>query len=132
MNEKINIREVISYWAESAKRNFETAKFLYKGKKYSDSLFFCHLTLEKILKALVVKKINTHAPYTHNLVDLAKKSKLILNEEQIENLTEINGFNIAGRYDEYKLTFYKKCTKNYADNWFKTSKELYLWLKKQL
>jgi HEPN domain-containing protein len=76
VKEKINTKKVIKYWLESSKQNFETAKFLFKGKKYSDSLFFCHLMLEKILKALVVQKTKTHAPYTHQLVDLAKIAKI--------------------------------------------------------
>lgn len=88
--------------------------------------------LEKILKGLVVKKTDTHAPYTHKLVELAKKAELDLEKDQIKNLTEINDFNIAGRYDEVKFAFYKKCTKDYAEKWFNISKELFLWLKQQL
>ncbi len=130
-NEKINIKEVIEYWKKSAENNFETAEFLYNGKRYSDSLFFCHLMLEKILKALVVKKTNTHAPYTHKLVDLAKKADINLGIEQIRNFTTINDFNIAGRYDEYKFAFFKKCDKKYTEKWYKVSKGLYLWLKHQ-
>lgn len=40
MTEKIDIKKVIKYWTESSKQNFETAEFLFNGKKYSDSLFF--------------------------------------------------------------------------------------------
>ncbi|PIU75173.1 MAG: hypothetical protein COS76_02160 [Candidatus Portnoybacteria bacterium CG06_land_8_20_14_3_00_39_12] len=28
---------------------------MFQGKKYADCLFFCHLTIEKILKGLVVR-----------------------------------------------------------------------------
>jgi hypothetical protein len=65
------------------------------------------------------------------LVDLAKLAKLELTKEQIEYLTEITEFNIAGRYDVYKLAFYKKCSKRYTEKYFSISKGLYLWLKKQ-
>ena len=49
MNEtnKINIKIVIDYWKKGAERNYVTAEFLYKGKKYSDCLFFCHLRVCK-------------------------------------------------------------------------------------
>ncbi len=129
---KINIKKVGDYWKKSAYYDFDTAKFLFKGKRYPECLFFCHLMIEKNLKALVVKKTKTHAPYIHQLVDLAKVAKIDLNEEQIDHLTEITGFNIAARYDAYKFNFYKRCNRFYTEKYFKISKELYLWLKKQL
>ena len=130
MRGKINIKKVIDFWNESAQRSFETAEFLFKGNKYADCLFFCHLAIEKILKGLVAKETKTHAPYSHNLVDLAGLANLPLNEQKTSHLMEITGFNIAGRYDDYMLGFYKKCNRAYAEKYFKISKEIYLWLKK--
>jgi len=130
IDEKINFKKVVDFWNESAQNNFETAEFLFNGKKYADCLFFCHLAIEKALKGLVVKETKTHAPYSHNLVDLARLANLQLDEQKIDYLIEITGFNIAGRYDDYKLGFYKKCDKSYTEKYFKISKEIYLWLKK--
>ncbi|MDI6883175.1 MAG: HEPN domain-containing protein [Patescibacteria group bacterium] len=132
MRENINIKKVIDYWIKGAEHNYQTAKFLYKGKRYPDCLFFCHLMIEKILKTLVVKETKTHAPYTHQLVDLAKIAKIRLTPEQIDYLTEITEFNIMARYNAYKFDFYKRCTKNYTEKYYQISKNLYLWLKKQL
>ncbi len=126
MKEKINIQKVTNYWNKTAQHDFETAEFLFKGRKYPECLFFCHLMIEKTLKALVVGRTKTHAPYTHQLVDLAKIAKIDLTEKQIDYLTEITQFNIAARYDGYKFDFYKRCTKNYTEKYFKISKKLYL------
>ncbi|MEK7167055.1 MAG: HEPN domain-containing protein [Patescibacteria group bacterium] len=131
MEEKINIKKIIDYWKRGAENNYETVKFLYKGKRYSDCLFFCHLMLEKILKGLVVINIKTHAPYIHQLEKLGKLTKLKLTGDQIKNLKIITDFNIATRYDDIKYKFYKQCTKEYAEKYFKICEELYLWLKKQ-
>ena len=84
---KINTEKLIDYWRKSAEKDHETAEYLLEGKKYSACLFFCHLMIEKILKALVVKETKTHSPYTHKLVDLAKLAKIKLNKRQINNLT---------------------------------------------
>ncbi len=127
--EIINIQKVIDYWIKSAQDDFDTANFLFRGKKYPESLFFCHLAIEKIFKALVVKATGSHAPYTHQLVNLAKITKVDLTAEQIDNLVEITEFNIASRYDAYKFDFRKRCTKEYVEKYFKISKELFLWLK---
>lgn len=51
---------------------------LFKIKRYSDSLFFGHIVLEKILKALVVQKTKNQAPYSHDLIRLQETVKLEL------------------------------------------------------
>jgi HEPN domain-containing protein len=132
MEEKINIKKVVDYWFDSAEDNYQTARYLLKGERYPDCLFFCHLMIEKILKALVVEGTKTHAPYIHKLVDLAKSAKIDLSSEQIENLTTITEFNIAARYDAVKYDFRKKATKEYAEKYFSISEQIYLWLKEKL
>ena len=37
----------IDYWFETSKDDWEAVHLLYEGKKYLQSLFFCHLCLEK-------------------------------------------------------------------------------------
>ena len=132
MVDKIKSGKVIKYWKESAERTFATAEFLFKGRWYPECLFFCHLAIEKILKALVVQKTKTHAPYTHKLIELAKLAKIDLSSEQIEHLTVITEFNIAARYNEIKFDFHQKSTKVYTEKYFMISKKLYTWLKKQI
>ncbi|MDD4990009.1 MAG: HEPN domain-containing protein [Candidatus Pacebacteria bacterium] len=132
MKEKINIREVIDYWEQGAQNNFDTAKFLFKGRKYADCLFFCHLTLEKLLKAVVVRKTKTTAPYIHDLRRLAELADIPLKTEQGEILDEISIFNVAGRYPEEKLDFYKSYNqKPIAEKYLKITSDLILWLKKK-
>lgn len=70
-------------------------------------------------------------PITHNLNDLALKAKLVLTKEQKKDLLIINTFNIAGRYDDYKSSFYKTATQTYAKKYYQITKKLYLWLKNQ-
>lgn len=54
MLSKKRLQDIIKYWKTGANESFVTMQYLYKGQRYSDCLFFGHLTLEKILKALVV------------------------------------------------------------------------------
>lgn len=126
-----DLRKQIEYWKKSADRDWDTAEFLLKTKHYDTCLFFCHLTLEKILKGLVAARIRKPAPFTHDLAKLSIEADIILSEEQIQNLRIITGFNIATRYDDAKFSFYKQCTKSYTEKYFNISKNLYLWLKKQ-
>ncbi len=125
-------REIIKYWSATSKQDFESAEILFENKKYSHALFFCHLSIEKILKALIVRKTHVAPPLIHDLVRLAEKTDLTLSDKLKENLAEISSFNIQARYDDYKLSFYKKAKKRFAAKYITMTKEILIWLNKQL
>ncbi|MHB8906263.1 MAG: HEPN domain-containing protein, partial [Melioribacteraceae bacterium] len=50
-----NIEKQVEYWKTTALSDFETAELLIKNNKFIHGLFFCHLTIEKLLKANFVK-----------------------------------------------------------------------------
>jgi HEPN domain-containing protein len=66
-NDKIDIEKLINHWISRSDQDFETMIHLYNSKDYHWSLFLGHLVIERLLKALVVKKTKTHAPFTHDL-----------------------------------------------------------------
>lgn len=106
--------KLIKYWVETAKHDYETMMGLFKIKRYPDSLFYGHLVLEKILKALIVKKTGIHPEPIHNLLVLFQGASIGLEKGEMEFLAEVNKFNIKARYPDYKMTFYKLCTFDYA------------------
>ena len=80
---------------------------------------------------MVVKRINQEAPRIHDLVRLAELARIEFSEEKFVNLKTITTFNIAGRYDEEKYDFHKKCTKAFAKKYLSISQSLIIWLKKE-
>lgn len=107
---------------------------LHSNKKNSYCLFFGHLVIEKLLKALYAKK-NKSAPYapkSHDLLYLAEKIELELTEKQKVLLDTISDFNLNARYDDYKKEFYAKCTDDYTSKQIKNIEEVREWLKSQL
>ncbi|MBM3256344.1 MAG: HEPN domain-containing protein [Candidatus Moranbacteria bacterium] len=126
----MDLSKTAEYFKESAGRDWKSAKVLFKSKRYDSALFFCHLTLEKSLKYLVISKTNKQPPYTHRLLKLVSLAGLFASKEQSEHLKEVNTFNIAGRYDDHKLAFYKSCTKEFAEKYLKITDKLFLWIKK--
>jgi HEPN domain-containing protein len=100
-------QELIKYWQLTAEHDYETMNFLFQGKRYSDSLFFGHIVLEKILKAHVVKATKDNAPKIHNLIRLTEIAKLNLSDEEKDFFGLVNSFNLSSRYPDYKLSFYK-------------------------
>jgi HEPN domain-containing protein len=108
------IEDVVNYWIATAEHDRETMDVLFKSGRYSDSLFFGHIILEKILKGLVVKNTKEQAPYIHDLLQLYKLSGISLSSDEIDLLDKANDFNIRARYPERKLEFYKQCTKDFS------------------
>ena len=122
---KEDVKKVVRYWQKTAENDFETTICLFKGKRYSDSLFFGHIVLEKILKGLVVEKIKKEAPYIHNLIKLADMSGCDLSKDEMDLLDVVSKFNIRARYPEYKLQFYKQCDKEYTKKYLDKIIKLY-------
>ena len=63
-------------------------------------LFAVHLSLEKAVKAHVVKQTGKMPPKIHNLIRLAEIAEIELKVEHKQVLAEVNEFNIEGRYTD--------------------------------
>lgn len=100
-----------------SKDALKTAKELYASKRYHHALFFGHLAVEKQIKAIFLSKHRSFSPPVHDLIYLAKKTFIPINKELLNDLNEINTFNIRTRYEDYKRIFYKKATKEYCEKW---------------
>lgn len=122
--------EIVEYWINASDNDFELSRSLFDAKRFSYCLFFVHLSIEKLLKGLIVQKISQPAPYEHNLVRLAEVTGIEYSEEQLDLLADITTFNIKARYDDYKNQFYKIATKEYAEKYLLQAERLITWLKK--
>jgi HEPN domain-containing protein len=105
---------------------------MYKTKHYDWALFMGHLSIEKLLKAVYLKNIDENPPLIHDLRRLAEKANLSLTAEQQILLDSISRFNIRARYDDYKQTFYKLCTIQFANEWITKINECRTWIKQML
>ncbi|MBF0101379.1 MAG: HEPN domain-containing protein [Desulfobacterales bacterium] len=125
----MDIQKIKNYWIEEATESFQVTRHLYEKKDYSYSLFFAHLAIEKILKAIYVSRKNEHAPYIHNLHRLAELSDIQLNENQRNSLVKITSFNLESRYPDEKRSFRKKCTEDFTKKEIEEAEEIFKWLK---
>lgn len=100
----LDIEKQIDYWKLSAFDDLETAKILIDKNRLLHGLFFCHLVIEKIIKAHVVKQTKNIAPRSHNLMYLSEISKLIFNENEEVFLGILMKYQLEGRYPDYNPT----------------------------
>lgn len=122
----------IDYWVKTAKNDWKVAQHLFDKKDYAYALFFGHLTIEKLLKALYVKKCDEISPFTHRLILLVEKMGLSVPPDRLELLETITDFNLEARYPDEKFAFYKKCTKKFAKTYLIKIEELMKWLQKEI
>ena len=125
----INIKRQIEYWRKSALSDIETAGILIKNNKLLNWLFFCHLTIEKALKAHYIKTQEKLAPKTHNLILLADKSLLKLNDNQYKHLALLMRYQLEGSYPDEEILM---PSNEEAVILFNETKELLEWLMKEL
>jgi HEPN domain-containing protein len=125
----MNIDNQIKYWRQSSDEDWDVAVKLIDNSKVRHGLFFVHLSLEKILKALICKKSNDIPPRIHNLVRLSEIAEIRLNDTQLDILAEMNVFNIEGRYPTSQI---QSPNIQIAKTFLLKADEVRLWINQQL
>lgn len=97
----MNVDKHIKYWIDNSKNDLESAEILIKNGKFLHGLFWCHLAIEKAVKAHVTKSTKEVPARSHDLLYLIKKTELELTDEQIEFLGLLMPFQLEGRYPDY-------------------------------
>jgi HEPN domain-containing protein len=107
--------EHITHWIKSSEDDLITLNSLFKEERFVHAIFFGHLFLEKVCKAVWVKhNIENIAPFTHNLLKLLNGIETGLSEDDLTFLDNLNEYQLEGRYPEYEFQLKKKTTKEMA------------------
>ncbi len=97
----MDVNQQIEYWKTGAEEDFAAAQSLLEKGYYRHSLFFVHLSLEKMLKAHVVHKIKNIPPKIHNLVRLSEIADIHLESEMTVFLRSFDMYQLVGRYPDH-------------------------------
>ncbi len=118
-------------WLKQADYDFETAKFMYGGKRYFYAVFMCHLAVEKILKGLYQQKLEEIPPKTHNLIYLLDKIGIIPDENIGQAIAKLNEANITTRYPEDIDKLQRDYTQAVTEQMLVLTKEIMEWIRKR-
>ncbi|MBA4410675.1 MAG: HEPN domain-containing protein [Bacteroidota bacterium] len=125
--------EHIIYWAKQVDEDFDCAKVLYQANHFAQSLFWAHLALEKLSKALWIKKNEGNTPpFVHNLLRLITQTNEYFSEEQLQFINEMNAFQIKGRYPDYAESLEKTITKEICNEYLSDTKKMIICLQGKL
>ena len=124
----------IKYWVDTAQYDWlGTEEAFNITKRYMHCLFWAHLTLEKLAKALWVKTHQENIPpKVHNVHWLLEQSNIDLGEEMMNFLMKFNDFQLEGRYPDYSNNIYNLCTKDFTSEKLEKVKEVRQCLLKML
>ncbi len=125
----IDAEKQIVYWREGAGEDRIVARELLDRGHTRHALFFCHLALEKALKAHVCRRTRDLAPRIHNLTRLAEFAGVDLPGSYRDVLADMNAFNIEGRYPDLLLP---PPSKTEARLYASRAEEVLEWLLSQL
>ena len=118
-------QEHIDYWVKTANNDWSAVQKMYQSKVYIQGLFFAHLYLEKLCKALWVKNnIENTPPRVHNLIKVLDEAKIFYTQDQKDFMNIMNGFQLEGWYPDYLNRLYNLYKKKYRRN-FRTSKNFW-------
>lgn len=112
----------IKKWFEKSKDDLEKAEILFNNEKYDGAVFYCQQSVEKALKALILKK-KKELKKIHDLVELGKS--VDLPENLLEYCKEITQSYIYSRYPDIEDP---KNIKEIASKFLKHSKEIIKWI----
>lgn len=123
------IQKQINYWIDGAEDDLITAGLLIKERRIIHGLFFCHLVIEKAIKAHFVKVVGEVAPRSHNLFYLSEKAELLYDDEIQIFIGILMKYQLQGRYPDYNPVIPDQLIVN---EYYNQTKDLFKWLKMKL
>lgn len=125
--------EHIQYWSKQLDDDFDCANVLYMANHYAQSLFWAHLALEKLAKALWIKNNESNTPpFVHNLLRIITQTNEHFTEEQLQFFSEMNMFQIKGRYPDYAENLEETITKIICEEYLNKTKKMIICLQEKL
>lgn len=125
----IDVSKHVGHWKVGAEEDWAAARELVSNRRPRHGLFFAHLAIEKLLKALVTLSTGAVAPKTHALLRLAEIAGLSLSDEQRDFLGEFDRYQIEGRYPEF---LEESPGQDEADAALLSAEGMFEWLNSQL
>jgi HEPN domain-containing protein len=121
-------------WLMQAADDLITAEALFNAGRYTHCIFFCHLVLEKSLKAVYFQKFKTEPPKTHNLLRLVDDTELQtdLPFNMLGLLKRLTSVSVPTRYPDDIRRMSKHFTKNDTSIILEKSSEACKWINELL
>ena len=122
------------YWLDLCDEDLITAQALLKSGRLLHMGFFCHMIVEKSLKAVVSNRTDMIPPKIHDLPRLASLGGLweTLSDDQRGLIKQLIPLQIESRYPEYKERIAGTLTIERCKQILAGTEDFLCWIKQQL
>jgi HEPN domain-containing protein len=117
-------------WIASAKYDFESAQHMFNTKRYIHVIFFCHLAIEKMLKAIIAESQDRHPPYTHDLYELIRRANLAIPKAYQPTIAKLNQLSVVTRYPEDLEQLVASYPRSVVQEFLRQSRAILKWLER--
>lgn len=123
------MKEITKKWMSYAADDLKAAEALFDNKQYKNSIFHCHQTMEKYLKAAILEKGKIF-PKIHDLSELLQTTDFYFSEDIREFIQELDSYYNPSRYPDVVPDYtYNRVT---AKRFLQLTKEIIKWIELQL
>jgi HEPN domain-containing protein len=126
------MKKEVKNWVDSAQYDLDTAEQMLHSGRYIYTIFICHLSLEKILKAKVEEVSEKTPPKTHDLEYLLGLAGLSPDEEMEKFIAEISNLSVVTRYPSDFQEMLNDFSRVRVESILTQTKEAFQWIKKSL
>jgi HEPN domain-containing protein len=118
-------------WYFQSDYDLETAVDMLKSGRNVYCIFMCHLSLEKALKGLLIKKTGEYPSKIHSLIYFVEKLELSLEEPDYEFVFMLNKISVPTRYPDDLRKLFATYTKEKTELILNQTKKFQSWIKQQ-
>ena len=113
----------------SSEYDLQTAAAMFESGRYIYVVFMCHISTEKMLKAIVAEATQNIPPKTHNLIYLIKLGEVNLPPDLFDFVAKLNNASIITRYPEDFKKLLEVFPQDIAKEYLITTQKAIEWLK---
>ena len=102
-------------WIDMANYDLKTAEAMLTSRRFIYVVFMCHLSLEKMIKAIISTQIEGLPPKSHGILYLSEKALVQFPEDLQEFIEQLDNVSVVTRYPEDLKKLSKEFNKNKAE-----------------
>ncbi|QSV46505.1 HEPN domain-containing protein [Geobacter benzoatilyticus] len=123
----------VKNWIATSNYDLRTAEAMLKAGRYLYVVFMCHLSLEKMFKAVLAASFpDSIPPKIHSLASLYKRAGLVMPEQFMDFVEQLDNVSIVTRYPEDLRSLSREFNQAKAGEVLRETRKLLKWLKQSI